>query len=80
MSPLPRWERSRVRVIGDGRRAGLPPLAGKWQSQRGKPSPSRSEGDAGAKRQQGVPGAEGRNVSNLPYCYQHTHNNIAIPI
>ena len=80
MSPIPRWERARVRVIGGGRRAGFPPLAGEMAKPKGETVPFAKRGGRGSEATAGGARAKERNVLNLPYCHQHTHNNIAIPI
>ena len=66
MSPLPRWERARVRVIGGGRRAGFPPLAGEMAKPKGETVPFAKRGGRGSEATAG--GARGGRTErfNLP--------------
>ena len=63
MSPLPRWERARVRVIGGGRRAGCPPLAGEMVKPKGETVPFAKRGGRGSEATAG--GARGERTEHF---------------
>ena len=65
-----------MRVIGGGRRAGFPPLAGEMAKPKGETVPFAKRGGRGSEAT--AEGARGGRTErfNLPSCHQHNRNNI----